>query len=57
MCLLEHVLNKVITDESILESIFPASDIRPAFVGWHPLGLATPGAPDGCRLMKAVLAS
>ena len=30
--------------------------IRPAFVGWHPLGLATPGAPDGCRTMKAVLA-
>ena len=21
--------------------------IRPAFVGWHPLGLALPGAPDG----------
>ena len=24
-----------------------------AFVGWHPLGLAPPGAPDGCQLTKA----
>jgi len=30
--------------------------IRPAFVGWHPLGLAMPGAPDGCQSMKAVRA-
>jgi len=30
--------------------------IRPAFVGWHPLGLAALGAPDGCQSMKAVRA-
>jgi len=52
----QHVLNNLHITEIPCASIFSASVIRPAFVGWHPLGLASPGAPDGCWLMKAVLA-